>query len=67
MTWRAAEAPYDSVWAEVVALLEVTPELNAKTVFDLLVRKYPRRFEPGQLRTFQRHVRVWRAQEGPPK
>lgn len=66
-TWRTREDPFASVWAEVVALLEVTPELEAKTIFDLLVGKYPGRFEPGQLRTLQRHVRVWRAQEGPPK
>jgi len=66
-TWRTRDDPFSSVWGEVVALLKDAPELEGKTLFDLLVEKHPGQFEPGQLRTLQRHVRVWRAQEGPPK
>ena len=38
--------------------------LQALTVFRELCRRHPGRFEPGQLRTLQRRVREWRAQDG---
>lgn len=63
--WLTREDPFAEDWAEVLALLEAAPALDAKTVFDALVEKYPGRYEPGQLRTLQRHVRTWRAQHGP--
>ncbi len=63
--WRTRPDPFEEHWAEVVALLEATPELEAKTIFDLLVERHPGRYEPGQLRTLQRHVRHWRAAHGP--
>ena len=63
--WRTREDPFDEDWPEVVAMLEVTPELEAKTIFDVLVERRPERYEPGQLRTLQRHVREWRAAHGP--
>ena len=34
-------------------------------VFSHLQRQYPGRFADGQLRTFQRRVKIWRASEGP--
>jgi len=36
-------------------------------LFEWLTEKYPDRYEPGQLRTLQRHIRVWRAESGPDK
>lgn len=63
--WRTREDPFTEDWEEVVALLESTPELDAKTIFEALREKYPGRYEPGQLRTLQRHVRQWRAEHGP--
>ena len=36
-------------------------------MFELLTTKYPGRYEPGQLRTLQRRVRLWRAAQGPEK
>ena len=47
--------------------LEVNPGLEAKTLFEHLQRKYPGRFQDGQLRTLQRRVKTWRALEGPPR
>ena len=47
--------------------LELSPELQAKTLFEWLQRRYPGRFENGQLRTLQRRVHRWRATSGPPK
>jgi len=66
-TWCTREDPFAQDWDEVVALLAATPELEAKTVFAMLTEKYAGRYEPGQLRTLQRHVRVWRAEHGPEK
>jgi hypothetical protein len=48
-------------------MLEKTPELEAKTLFEVLVEKYPDRYEDGQLRTLQRRVHEWRAAHGPDK
>jgi hypothetical protein len=64
-SWSTREDPFAADWGEVVGLLEGAPELEAKTIFDALVEKYPERYEPGQLRTLQRHVRRWRAEHGP--
>jgi len=65
--WRTRDNPFKCVWGLVVTLLTAAPELEAKTIFDYLCREHPGQFEEGQLRTLQRHVRQWRAQEGPPK
>jgi len=65
--WRTREDPFAEHWSEVEARLTETPALEAKTVFELLVEKYPERFEPGQLRTLQRRIKVWRAAHGPDK
>jgi hypothetical protein len=64
-TWRTRDDPFEAYWEEVRAMLEEAPELQAKTLFDWLCRKYPGAFAPGQLRTLQRRVRDWRALEGP--
>jgi hypothetical protein len=66
-TWRTREDPFEEVWPEVHPFLEVNPGLEAKTLFEYLQRSYPGRFPDGQLRSFQRGVRRWRALEGPPK
>jgi len=66
-TWRTREDPFDEIWSEVHPFLELNPGLEAKTLFDHMLRTYPGRFAEGQLRSFQRGVRRWRALEGPPK
>lgn len=53
--------------AEVEQWLDIDAGLQAKTIFEELQRKYPDRFQPGQLRTLQRRFRSWRARKGPPK
>ncbi|MDP8238950.1 MAG: IS21 family transposase, partial [Candidatus Hatepunaea meridiana] len=64
-TWRTREDPFADVWSEVVPKLSVNPGLESKTLFSDLQRRYPGRFQDGQLRTFQRLVKRWRATEGP--
>src|SRR5262245_37075304 len=66
-TWRTHADAFAAVWPEVLALLQVNPGLQAKTLFEELQRRYPGQFQDGQLRRFQRKVKVWRATEGPPK
>ncbi len=66
--WRTRDDPFADVWTtEVVPLLEKDKNgrLQAKTVFQELRRKYPKRYKKGQLRTLQRRVRDWRALHGP--
>lgn len=67
-TWRTRDNPFADVWEkDVVPLLEADREqkLQARTVFAELTRRYPSEFEPGQLRTLQRHIREWRLVHGP--
>jgi len=66
--WRTRPDPFEGVWAEVVVPLLISDEkgeLEAKTLLCELQRRYPGRFEDGQLRTLQRRVRDWRALHGP--
>lgn len=62
---KSRNDPFEDVWSEVSSLLLVNPSLEAKTIFSFLQRKYPGKFSDGQLRTFQRRVKVWRATDGP--
>ena len=64
-TWRTRADPFEEDWPWVAARLAEEPGLEARTLFELLREEYPERYEPGQLRTLQRHVRRWRAQRGP--
>ncbi len=65
--WRTRADPFADDWPEVEELIRATPELEAKTIFELLCERHPGRHEPGQLRTLQRRIRVWRAESGPEK
>ena len=66
-TWRTREDPFQEVWLEILPFLEMNPGLEAKALFEHLQRSYGGKFSDGQLRSFQRGVRRWRALEGPPK
>ena len=54
---------YDS---DIVPLLEGDTEgqLYARTIIELLMEKYPGRFYMSQLRTLERRVKEWRAEQG---
>jgi len=65
--YRTRTNPFAEVWPMVIAKLKLTPELRAKELYDWVCEQYPGEFSPGQLRTFQRHVRKWRALDGPEK
>lgn len=65
--WRTRKNPFAEDWPELVLKLEDAPELEAKALFEDLVTRHPGRYEESQLRTLQRHIRQWRAENGPPK
>ena len=65
--WRTRKDPFEDVWNEIRAMLEINAGLEAKTIFEELQRRNPGRFADGQLRTLQRRIKVWRALEGPAK
>ena len=66
--WRSRVNPFLAVWdTEIVPLLHSAPTLMAVTLLRKLQDDHPERFPDGVLRTLQRHVRQWRALEGPPK
>lgn len=64
-TWRTRQDPFEEIWDPVCSMLEINPGLEAKTLFEWLQRHYPGRYCDGQLRSFQRRVKQWRATEGP--
>lgn len=66
-TWRTRQDPFEEVWEWVSGQLKLNAGLEAKTLFEVLQRQYPGKFQDGQLRTLQRRVKVWRGLEGPPK
>jgi hypothetical protein len=65
--WRTRKDPFDAVWPDIVERLKEASELEAKTLFEELLEKEPEKYQVGQLRTLQRRVRQWRAQQGPEK
>ena len=65
--WRTRLDPFEEVWEAVGKQLEEQPGLQAKTLFEWLQREHPGKFQEGQLRTFQRGIRRWRALHGPGK
>lgn len=65
--WRTRPDPFAEDWAGIESQLEDAPELEAKTLFEDLTLRRPGRYSEGQLRTFQRRVKQWRAMKGPPK
>jgi len=67
-TWPTRQDPFADDWAFVVRILEdVQASLEAKTLFEHLQRAYPGKYHNGQLRTFQRRIKAWKALHGPSK
>jgi transposase len=60
--YRTRTDPFTENWPEMEAMLEGAPELEAKALFEWLCEQHPGKYQEGQLRTFQRRVSRWRAQ-----
>jgi hypothetical protein len=66
--WRSRPDPFVDVWdTQIVPLLRTAPTLMAVTLLRKLQDDHPGRFPDGMLRTLQRHIRQWRAVQGPAK
>ncbi len=63
--WRTRKDPFEEIWDVALPFLELNEGLEAKTLFQYLQRQDPGHFSDGQLRTFQRRVKNWRALKGP--
>lgn len=63
--WRTREDPFEAHWPELERQLEDAPGLQAKTLLEDLMVRYPGRYQEGHLRTLQRRVRRWQATSGP--
>lgn len=62
--WSSQPDAFSGVWVEVEGFLKESPRLQAKTMLEYLIRKYPGCFKKNQLRTLQRRFRNWRAEKG---
>jgi len=66
-SWRTRKDPFEETWSEIEPLLNESPRLEAKTLFEHLLDMHPGKYQNGQLRTLQRKVKCWRATKGPSK
>ena len=58
--YRTRPDAFSAVWDEVAAMLDNAPSLEAQTLFEWLLEKYPGEYQENQIRTFQRRIRHWR-------
>ena len=65
--WRTRKDAFADVWPEMVEKLQVNPGLQVKTLFKDLQRRFPGRFQDGQISALERRVKAWRATHGPDK
>ena len=64
--WRTHEDAFADDWPLIEPLLIAAPELEGKTLFEWLSEhQRPGAYQAGQLRSFQRRVKRWRATVGP--
>jgi hypothetical protein len=59
--YRTRPDPFAADWPTVERMLESAPGLEGKALFEWLCEQHPGQYQVGQLRTFQRRVRIWRA------
>ncbi|MBU1078548.1 MAG: IS21 family transposase [Spirochaetes bacterium] len=65
--WRTRPDPIKDIWDETIKFLELNSGLEAKTLYEHFQKEYPGEYNDGQLRTFQRRVKEWKAIDGPSK
>jgi len=66
-SWRTRGDPFEEDWEAMERMLAESPGLEATALFAHLQRLRPGRYDDGQVRTFQRRVKSWRAMSGPEK
>jgi hypothetical protein len=60
--YRTRPDPFESVWPDLCQRLEAHPDQTALELFEQLQIRQPQCYQPGQLRTLQRKVKIWRQQ-----
>lgn len=65
--WRTRPDPFEEDWPAITERLLAAPGLEGRALFEDLLKRHPERYDAGQLRTFQRRVKQWRAEQGPGK
>lgn len=65
--YRTREDPFAQDWEEIHEKLKDAPTLEGKALFEWLMEENPGQYQIGQLRTFQRRLKQWRATQGPDK
>lgn len=63
-SWRTRSDPLGDLWGTAESFLKINDGLEAKSLFTYFQRENPGRIGGGQLRTFQRRVKSWRATVG---
>ena len=63
-SWRTREDHFEEIWPEINEMLTEHPRLEAKTILEFLIGKYPGKFQESHLRTLQRKVKNWKALHG---
>ena len=57
---RRCPDPFDTVSAQLRAWFEAEPNRTGRELFERLQAQYPGAYPDGQLRTFQRRLKIWR-------
>jgi len=63
-SWRTRQDHLKDIWPKAQEFLSLTPDIEAKALFEHLLETYPGIVSDGQLRTFQRRIKQWRIQHG---
>lgn len=63
--YRTRPNPFADQWPWIAAELSRDPALQGATLFALLTTQSPGRYQAGQMRTLQRQIASWRAEQGP--
>lgn len=65
--WKTRKDPFEDEWAEIELFLKNNKNIEAKTIFEFLQKKYPNKYQEGQIRTLQRKIKKWKIKKGPKK
>jgi len=63
--WPTHPDAFVQDWPWIEDFLKNNSGLESKSLFEALQRQYPGKYQDGQLRTFQRRVKQWKALSGP--
>lgn len=63
--WSTHEDAFGADWPWVEDFLRTNARVEAKSLFEALQRQVPGKYQDGQLRTFQRRIKQWKALYGP--